>query len=153
MANSGSASSAGIFAIGERPTGNKDPFGLRRAALGVQRILIEKGLELDLRRLIDLAVAGVRLDIDRLRAQLPAATPPKAHVGADVIAGWIYDFLMERLRVYYLERAGSAFMHVSAPGPAGGPGFSTLPRCKTVIGRGSTAKRNVPCGSKYEEAA
>src|SRR6478736_2349533 len=39
---------AGIFAIGERPSGNKDPFGLRRAALGVQRILIEKDLELDL---------------------------------------------------------------------------------------------------------
>jgi glycyl-tRNA synthetase beta chain len=97
---------AGIFAIGERPTGNKDPFGLRRAALGVQRILIEKELELDLKRLIDLAVAGVRADIDRLRAQ-NAATAAKAHVGADVVAAWIYDFLMERLRAYYLERASS----------------------------------------------
>jgi glycyl-tRNA synthetase beta chain len=96
---------AGIFAIGERPTGNKDPFGLRRAALGVQRILIEKGLEVDLKRLIDLAVAGVRADIDRLRG---AAAPAKAHVGADVVAGWIYDFLMERLRAYYLERSTSA---------------------------------------------
>lgn len=98
---------AGIFAIGERPTGNKDPFGLRRGALGIQRILIEKGLELDLKRLIDLAVAGVRADIDRLRQE--AGTPaPKAHVGADVVSGWIYDFLMERLRVYYLERATAA---------------------------------------------
>ena len=42
-----SAGRTGIFAIGERPTGNKDPFGLRRGALGIQRILIEKGLELD----------------------------------------------------------------------------------------------------------
>jgi len=99
---------AGIFAIGERPTGNKDPFGLRRAALGVQRILIEKSLELDLKRLIDLAVVGVRADIDRLRAKAGAATPPKAHVGADVVAAWMYDFLMERLRAYYLERAASA---------------------------------------------
>ncbi|HUA90384.1 MAG TPA: glycine--tRNA ligase subunit beta, partial [Steroidobacteraceae bacterium] len=100
---------AGIFAIGERPTGNKDPFGLRRAALGVQRILIEKGLELDLKRLIDLAVSGVRADIDRLRAQAAAGgAAPKAHVGADVVAGWIYDFLMERLRAYYLERASAA---------------------------------------------
>jgi glycyl-tRNA synthetase beta chain len=96
---------ARIFAIGERPTGNKDPFGLRRAALGVQRILIEKGLDLDLKRLIDLAVAGVRADIDRLRGDAP---PGKAHVGADVVAAWIYDFLMERLRAYYLERATSA---------------------------------------------
>ncbi|HLY51749.1 MAG TPA: glycine--tRNA ligase subunit beta, partial [Steroidobacteraceae bacterium] len=37
---------AGIFAIGEKPTGAKDPFALRRAALGVQRILIEKRLDL-----------------------------------------------------------------------------------------------------------
>jgi glycyl-tRNA synthetase beta chain len=95
---------AGIFAIGERPTGNKDPFGLRRAALGVQRILIEKELELDLQRLIDLAVAAVRADIDRVRG----ATPAKAHVGADVVAGWIYDYLMERLRAYYLERSSAA---------------------------------------------
>jgi len=104
---------AGIFAIGERPTGNKDPFGLRRAALGVQRILIEKHLELDLKRLIDLAVAGVRADIDRVRAPAAGAAPPKAHVGADVVAGWIYDFLMERLRAYYLERASAAPGHVA----------------------------------------
>jgi glycyl-tRNA synthetase beta chain len=98
---------AGIFAIGERPTGNKDPFGLRRGALGVQRILIEKGLELDLKRLIELAVAGVRTDIDRVRADAGAA-PAKAHVGADVVGAWIYDFLMERLRAYYLERTSAA---------------------------------------------
>ncbi len=77
---------AAIFAIGERPTGNKDPFGLRRGALGVQRILIEQGLELDLKRLIDLAVAGVRADIDRVRAEggqrrrrltwAPTSSPP-----------------------------------------------------------------------------
>ena len=54
---------AGIFAIGEKPTGTKDPFALRRAALGVQRILIEKALELDLRQYIARAVAAVRADI------------------------------------------------------------------------------------------
>ena len=94
---------AGIFAIGERPSGNKDPFGLRRGALGIQRILIERGIELDLQRLIGRAVSAVRADIDRLRGA--SGTPAKAHVGADVVAGWIYDFLMERLRAYYLERA------------------------------------------------
>ena len=59
---------AGIFAIGEKPSGTKDPFALRRAALGVQRILIEKGLDLDLRACIERAVEGVRADIERLRA-------------------------------------------------------------------------------------
>ena len=49
---------AGIFAIGEKPTGAKDPFGLRRAALGVLRILLETPLELDLTALVERAVAA-----------------------------------------------------------------------------------------------
>src|SRR6185295_16414756 len=48
---------AGIFAIGQKPTGTKDPFGLRRAAIGTLRILIEKKLDLDLRALVARAVA------------------------------------------------------------------------------------------------
>jgi glycyl-tRNA synthetase beta chain len=101
---------AGIFAIGEKPTGTKDPFGLRRAALGVQRILIEKALDLDLRRYIDLALSGVRADIERLRAR-GATAATAAHAAqaapADSTASEIYDFLMERLRAYYLDRAGA----------------------------------------------
>jgi glycyl-tRNA synthetase beta chain len=113
---------AGIFAIGEKPTGTKDPFGLRRAALGVQRILIEKALDLDLRRYIDLALCGVRADVERLRAggataaaaaQAAQATPATdmpasaAAAPADSTAIEIYDFLMERLRAYYLDSAGA----------------------------------------------
>src|SRR5699024_2371064 len=44
---------AGIFAIGKRPSGDKDPFALRRAALGVLRTLIEGGLDIDLAGAID----------------------------------------------------------------------------------------------------
>jgi len=66
---------AGIFAIGEKPTGTKDPFGLRRAALGVQRILIEKALDLDLRKYIDQALAAVRADIERVRATAATDSP------------------------------------------------------------------------------
>ena len=47
----------GIFAIGQPPTGDKDPFGLRRAALGVLRIMIEQELDLDLHELIAIAAA------------------------------------------------------------------------------------------------
>jgi glycyl-tRNA synthetase beta chain len=112
---------AGIFAIGEKPSGTKDPFALRRAALGVQRILIEKGLDLDLRAYIERAVVGVRADIERLRSAGPgsAATPgaapaPKpAPAAAESLAAEIYDFLMERLRAYYLEGTGA-----TAPGRA-----------------------------------
>src|SRR3546814_13602512 len=56
---------AGGFAAGLKPTGNKDPFALRRNALGLARTIIESGFELDLKRLIrdarieiNIAVAG-----------------------------------------------------------------------------------------------
>jgi glycyl-tRNA synthetase beta chain len=101
---------AGIFAIGEKPSGTKDPFGLRRAALGVQRILIEKGLDLDLKSLIAKALTAVRADIERLAAQAPKAAAPGAGAPArapEDIGAEIYEFLMERLRAYYLDGAGA----------------------------------------------
>jgi glycyl-tRNA synthetase beta chain len=113
---------AGIFAIGGKPSGAKDPFGLRRAALGVQRILIEKGLDIDLHAHIAHALAGVRADIERLRTPAAppadaAAAPDATHTAAPAVAPTaadeIYDFLMERLRAYYLEGAAAA-----APGRA-----------------------------------
>jgi glycyl-tRNA synthetase beta chain len=110
---------AGIFAIGEKPSGTKDPFGLRRAALGIQRILIEKGLDLDLAALIARAVALARADIERLKTAAPASAPggkpPAAPPSAEAVAKDIYDFLMERLRAYYLEGAGAAPVAGRAP--------------------------------------
>lgn len=50
----------GIFGIGQRPTGSKDPFALRRASIGVLRIIVEKQLELDLTDLVAQAEAGYR---------------------------------------------------------------------------------------------
>jgi glycyl-tRNA synthetase beta chain len=79
---------AGIFAIGQKPTGTKDPFGLRRAAIGVLRILIEKQLELDLRSLIEHAVT---------LQPVPAPQTPDE----------VYEYVMERLRAYYLEGAAA----------------------------------------------
>jgi glycyl-tRNA synthetase beta chain len=99
---------AGIFAIGEKPSGTKDPFALRRAALGVQRILIEKGLDLDLRACIERAVETVRADIERLAGG--AAARPSAAANPAALIAEIYDFLMERLRAYYLEGAGAALV-------------------------------------------
>jgi len=76
----------GIFAVEQRPTGTNDPFGLRRAALGVLRILLEGRLDLDLLELLELA----------------AASQPVQRVQA---AGEVYDFIAERLRGLLLERA------------------------------------------------
>jgi glycyl-tRNA synthetase beta chain len=76
----------GVFAIGQKPTGARDPFGLRRAALGVLRIAIELRCEIDLKNLI-----GAASNLQ----------PVKNDVAADV-----YEYMMERLRVYYLETSG-----------------------------------------------
>jgi len=57
---------AGMFCIGQIPTGDKDPFALRRAALGVLRILIEHRLPIDLNDLVNAAVA-----LSRRRALMP----------------------------------------------------------------------------------
>jgi glycyl-tRNA synthetase beta chain len=58
----------GIFAIGKKPTGDKDPFGLRRAAIGILRIIIEKNLFLDLKDYVNDEVLAFILD--RLEAWL-----------------------------------------------------------------------------------
>jgi glycyl-tRNA synthetase beta chain len=79
---------AGIFAIEQRPTGAKDPFGLRRTALGVLRILLEGGLDLDLLELL----------------QAAAAAQP---VRRAAVVEEVYDFIAERLRGLLLEEAGS----------------------------------------------
>jgi glycyl-tRNA synthetase beta chain len=78
----------GIFAIEQRPTGTKDPFGLRRAALGVLRILLEAQLDLDL--------------VDVLGAAA-AAQPVQRAAAADEV----YDFIAERLRGILLEQPGT----------------------------------------------
>ena len=86
----------GIFAIGQKPTGTKDPYGLRRSALGVLRILIESDIALNLRELIRSAIDSIASDLGRLGGKAPA----------DNLAEDIYDYMMERLRAWYLERGG-----------------------------------------------
>jgi glycyl-tRNA synthetase beta chain len=77
---------AGIFSIDQKPTGTKDPFGLRRAALGVLRILLEGGIDLDLPQTL---------------ATAAAAQP----VVAAAAAGEVHAFMLERLRGLLLDRA------------------------------------------------
>ena len=91
----------GIFAIGQKPTGTKDPFGLRRAALGVLRIAIERGLDLDLAALIRQACELVLRDVVRVAAGKSADAPRTA--GADGLAADVYDYVFERLRAYAME--------------------------------------------------
>jgi len=93
----------GIFGIGLRPSGEKDPFALRRTALGAMRVIIEGGLQLNLRKLLDTAVEGYgqRLDTEN-------------------VAEAVHEFMLERLRAYFAERGISAeeFAAVQARNPA-----------------------------------
>ncbi len=74
----------GIFGIGMLPTGSKDPYALRRAALGVLRILIEKGLELDLGATVEFAVRQYG-----------------GKVKAAGLAPQVLEFIFDRLRARY----------------------------------------------------
>jgi glycyl-tRNA synthetase beta chain len=79
---------AGIFSIGQKPSGTKDPFGLRRAAIGVLRILVEKKIDLDLRSLVTRA----------------CALQP---VQSATAATEVWDYIVERLRAYLVDASGA----------------------------------------------
>jgi len=85
----------GIWGVGLAPTGDKDPYALRRHALGICRLLLEKNLSLNLPELIELA-----------RTQFPQADVREKAKAAD-----IYAFIVDRLRAYLRDQAiaGKAF--------------------------------------------
>ncbi len=81
----------GLFGIGQIPTGDKDPFALRRHALGVLRILLEQRLAISLPHVLGLAAAAF------------AAEQISATVAVDV-----YRFMQDRLRVYLKDQGHAA---------------------------------------------
>ncbi len=96
---------AGVFALGKKPSGNRDPFGLRRAALGVVRILIECELDVDFDALLSAAID---------------AQP----VRNDATAG-LREFVYERLKSYCADHGATpeAFDAVAAVAPTSLPDF------------------------------
>jgi glycyl-tRNA synthetase beta chain len=79
---------AAFFGIGQQPTGEKDPFGLRRAALGVIRILVERAMPVSLHDLVSAAYRVLPKDIGQ------------AHTDVEI-------FVLERMRGYLAERGYS----------------------------------------------
>jgi len=77
----------GIFAIGQKPTGEKDPFALRRAALGALRILIECKLDLDLNLLLGYAAKAYADKVEGSKA-----------------IDEVVSFMLDRLKVYYTSQ-------------------------------------------------
>lgn len=91
----------GIFGIGQKPTGVKDPFALRRATLGVLNILVNKQLDLDLRELIQLALAQ--------HAELPKASEVEEE---------LLGYMLDRFRAWYQAQgiATGVFLAVRSRG-------------------------------------
>jgi glycyl-tRNA synthetase beta chain len=118
---------AGGFAAGLKPTGNKDPFALRRNALGLARTIIESGFDLNLFGLIDKARDGVsfaktikttgnkeKSATPALESEVDAATVLPV-VGGDTSQDIeeLYDFILDRLRGYYADK-GVPTQHFNA---------------------------------------
>ena len=98
----------GIFAIGQAPTGDKDPYNLRRAAIGAIRILFECRFDIDLHALLQ-----------HIASQFDAA------IQASSVVDTVFEFVMERLRRYYLEQGISpdSFNAVFSESPSSLPDF------------------------------
>ena len=108
----------GGFAAGLKPTGNKDPFALRRNALGLARTIIESGYDVDLKALIYHAYEAAKIAMSDvvLRQKHDAAEAARAK-GVAVPSGQtnarsldiaelaeLYDFILDRLRGYYTDK-------------------------------------------------
>ena len=103
---------AGIFGIGQAPSGDKDPYALRRAALGVLRIIIEGELDLDLGEMIDAAVRGHIIERQLAgRDKESVLRQAKKEVRR---------FMIERLRAWFADRSipADVFNAVLAKQPA-----------------------------------
>jgi len=117
---------AGGFAAGLKPTGNKDPFALRRNALGLARTLIESGFGLDIRSLLDKAqnqVAFAKTIVESKKRDQAAEIANKRGLEARTIPPTggtslaeldeLYDFILDRLRGYYADK-GVPTQHFNA---------------------------------------
>ncbi|MDQ1091129.1 glycyl-tRNA synthetase beta chain [Xanthomonas sacchari] len=108
---------AGGFAAGLKPTGNKDPFALRRNALGLARTVIESGFDLNLRKLLDRAqdaVAFAKTVQKDKQTEAAAAKARAAGAAANAVPQVggttlgeieeVFDFILDRLRGYYADK-------------------------------------------------
>ena len=101
---------AGCLSLGQAPTGDKDPFALRRAALGTLRIMIEGELDLELDEMIEAAFACYSEQPGEVRGGTVREdrSDGTVHPGTMAWSGTTTDvrrFLLERLRAYFADRS------------------------------------------------
>jgi len=97
---------AACFAVGAIPTGSSDPFALRRAALGIVKIILERKLPLSLSAALSAAARGIRVNAPRIEVSEEAQRQ-------------VLDFLLERARYILRERGGFAYDEINAAFAAG----------------------------------
>ena len=97
---------AACFAVGAAPTGSSDPFALRRAALGIVKIILERKLSLSLSGTVSAASRVLR------------ERAPKINV-SEAVEKQVLDFLLERARFILRERGGFAYDEINAAFAAG----------------------------------
>src|SRR6202162_1400939 len=94
------------FAVGAIPTGSSDPFALRRAALGVAKIILERKLPLSLSAAISAAAKALKENAPRIEA-------------SEAVQKQVLDFLIERAKFILRERRGFAYDEINAAFAAG----------------------------------
>ena len=122
---------AGGFAAGQKPSGNKDPFALRRNALGLARTLIEGEIDCSLTAMLGRACELVALDMAGKAGEKKATTLEQGSNAEPAVVDELVNFVLDRLRSYYADQGFSAaqFDAVATLGkddPAGSPVSSLL---------------------------
>ena len=96
----------GIFSIGQQPSGSRDPFALRRASLGLLRIIIDRKLDVDLRAAIEVSASQFKLEDEALQT----------------ICKQVLAYILDRFKSWYKEEGFSTEIYLSvAPLNLGNP--------------------------------
>jgi glycyl-tRNA synthetase beta chain len=91
---------AGIFSIGQQPSGSKDPFALRRASLGVLRIMIERKIDMDL-------TVAIRIAVDQYRLESDAKVP------AEKLCEQVLTYITDRFKSWYKDEGMNAEIYLA----------------------------------------
>ena len=96
----------GIFSIGQQPSGSRDPFALRRASLGLLRIIVDRRLDVDLRAAIEASASQFKLEDETLKKTCQQ----------------VLAYVLDRFKSWYKEQGYSAEIYLSvAPLNLGNP--------------------------------
>jgi glycyl-tRNA synthetase beta chain len=128
---------AACFAVGAVPTGSSDPFALRRAALGIVKIILEKRLPLSISAAISAAAKAIH------------ERPPKIEP-TEAVHKQVLDFLLERARYILRERSGFAYDEINAAFAAGADDLVDAVERVTALKAVRSTKNFAPLAASFK---